>query len=374
MVKTQRESFFENMVIIAIVLVVIQTFLEDFSVLADWPWRVRRFLLVLGFCFDLFFTVEFLTRLYLAAVNKQAAEYFFHERGWIDFLASVPLILLNSGPVVLGLLFGGIPVAAFGAGLNILKIVKAVRIARILRLLRFLKIFRQIKHADSIMAQRHITKITGITITTFVTALLLFNLVQGFVGLKTPDVLLLESSSALTLRLASVGGAERQEAAAELAGIDGGLLLVKEKGKPLYSRFDNLYFLRHFGPYDYGFEKSGDLEVYYDLRPLNRQQSRENLSYFVIILALLAVFLFYYSPHFAMTVTDPLHVMNRGFSESGYNLEAKVPKRFRDDDVYRLAEKYNTEYLPLKDRRPHDADAPALEMKMEDFADLLKKD
>ena len=42
--------------------------------------------------------------------------------------------------------------------------------------------------------------------------------------------------------------------------------------------------------------------------------------------------------------------MRRGFAETGYNLEVKIPGRYRNDDVYRLAALYNREYLPLKER------------------------
>ena len=36
---------------------------EDCAVLAGWSWSVRRVLLFAGFAFDIFFSIEFLTRL-----------------------------------------------------------------------------------------------------------------------------------------------------------------------------------------------------------------------------------------------------------------------------------------------------------------------
>ena len=74
----------------------------------------------------------------------------FKRRGWVDLAASVPLILLNSGPAVLALAAGGVSVLGLGGILNVLKVIKAIRIARILRLLRVLKIFKQIKYADKV--------------------------------------------------------------------------------------------------------------------------------------------------------------------------------------------------------------------------------
>ena len=88
--RERTRTFLESIVIGAIVLVLIQTFLEDFSVLAGWTWTVRRFLVVTGFAFDLFFTIEFLSRLYTAVFNGRGMTYFAKERGWIDFAASIP--------------------------------------------------------------------------------------------------------------------------------------------------------------------------------------------------------------------------------------------------------------------------------------------
>ena len=52
----------ENIVLAAIFLVLVQTFIEDLAVVAGWSWSVRRVLILTGFGFDFFFTVEFLTR------------------------------------------------------------------------------------------------------------------------------------------------------------------------------------------------------------------------------------------------------------------------------------------------------------------------
>jgi hypothetical protein len=368
-----KKNRLENIVMIAIALVLVQTFLEDAAVLADWPWKVRRVLLITGFLFDLFFTVEFLVRLYYASINSRGSEYFFHERGWIDFLASVPLAVFSSGPAFLGLLAGGIPLGGLGRTLNVLKVVKAVRIARILRMLRFLKIFRQIKHTDSVMAQRHIAKISGITIGAVIFSLMGFSLLQGVLRTETLDSAIQDRYLSASSLMAAAETGDFSRVLSDVTKLEPGLLLVRQQGKTLYSRFDASYYEGRLGPFDYGYQKEGNLEFFYDLRPLNKSQSRDGLTYFIIIIVLLLVYLLYYSPHFAITVTDPLYVMYRGFAEKGYNLKAKIPDRFRSDDVYLLAEKYNEEYLPLKDRDSHGGESPGLDLKMEDFSDLLKK-
>jgi hypothetical protein len=367
-----KKNWLETIVMTVIALVLVQTFLDDAAVLADWSWNVRRVLLVTGFLFDLFFTAEFLVRLYCASINSKGSEYFFHERGWIDFLASVPLAVFSSGPAFLGLLAGGVPVGGLGRSLNVLKVVKAVRIARILRLLRFLKIFKQIKHTDSVMAQRHMTRISGITIAAIIFTLMGINFLQSILGVKTLDSGIQDRYFSASAHLASAEAGDISRALSDVSRLEPGLLLVKQQGKTLYTRFDAPYYERYLGPFDYGYHKEGSLEFFYDLRPLNRAQSRDGLTYFIVIVVLLLVYLLYYSPHFAITVTDPLYVMYRGFAEKGYNLKAKVLPRYRDDEVYRLAEKYNEEYLPLKDRESQGSETAGLELKLEDFSDLLK--
>ena len=149
-------NIIENCILFVIFLVLVQTFVEDLAVLLSWSWGVRRTLIISGFAFDLFFTLEFLVRYFAALKKGRGLTYMVHERGWVDLVASLPLLLLSSGPAVLALSTGG---AAAGAGgfLNILKVVKTVRIARILRLLRLLKVFKKIKFVNSVMAQRHMT-------------------------------------------------------------------------------------------------------------------------------------------------------------------------------------------------------------------------
>ena len=61
MVRMQKriKPVLEGVVIGAIVLVLVQTFLEDFATLIGWSWNLRRALIFTGFAFDVFFTIEF---------------------------------------------------------------------------------------------------------------------------------------------------------------------------------------------------------------------------------------------------------------------------------------------------------------------------
>ncbi len=366
----------ESVVILAIFLVLIQTFLEDFAVLTGWKMRFRQQLMITGFFFDLFFTIEFIIRLYYAIANRKAFVYLTSERGWIDFLASIPLLMLNSGPLAFSIFFGGSAFLGLGGMLNLLKVIKAIRIARILRFLRIIKIFRRIKNTDSLMAQRHVANITAIGVTVLVFSLLIFTFLTGSLEVKGMDTFIFSHQKAIAAQLSS----QQENKTALAASLDilketeESLLIVKISGKALYSRFDNGYYEQNFGPGEYSYFSEGSFEAFFDLRPYVQQLSRESLLFFVIVLFVVLSFLFIYSPHFALTISDPIHVMRRGLREEDYNLEVKIPEKYQDDDVYQLARLYNEKYLPLKARNQGDENKPLLDLGLADIKDILGED
>ncbi len=365
-----RQSFWENLVVVAIALVLIQTFLDDFAVVAGWAWAPREVLLYVGLALDVFFSVEFLTRLYFSFIRRRTGIYFWHERGWIDLLASLPLVLLSSGPAALAVWSGSTIALGRASLLNVLKVVKAIRIARVLRLLRLLKVFARIRNTDSTMAQRHVAKVATLSVTVLIATVMLLGIVFSVF-----DVPSLETAyqSRITTLLSTVEADLDRGApidAGELAARESSLLAVQREGRTVFSRFDSDYYARQVGPNDYGFAERGDVRLFFDLRPVNRDQSRSNLIYFAIIVVTIGSLLFAYSPHFALTVTDPLHVMTRGITEANYSLEVKVPRLYRDDEVFELARAYNEHYLPLKDRRSA-ASADGFDLSMDDVQGLL---
>ncbi len=337
-------GFFEGLVVIAIILVLIQTFLEDVALIAGWSWDVRKILLVTGFGFDLFFTLEFLIRFFASALRRQASEYLFHRKGWIDFLASLPLLLFNSGPLMAAVFLGGGTLGGVGGVFNILKVAKAIRIARILRLLRVLKVFKRIKNTESVMAQRHVAMITTTAVTITVLTLFLLSVLQPLLQYSPGSAEVLSHAETELLQR------YRGESNRQLADALPTLLIIKENENTLYSRYENSYYRSMYGPTDYRYRHIGRYTFFLSLKPQLSDQAMKSLSFFLLIILMVLVFLLYYGPHFALTVSDPVHVMRRGFAETGYNLEVEIPARYRNDDVYRLAALYNREYLPLKER------------------------
>ncbi|MBI9103621.1 MAG: ion transporter [Spirochaetales bacterium] len=368
-------SFLEGLVIVMIVLVLVQTFVEDLAVLLGFTWSFRKILIVSGFVFDLFFTLEFLTRFYVALSMGDLKEYMGRRQGWIDLIASVPLVILNSGPAFVALMAGSGVLFSVGGILNILKIVKTVRIARILRLLRVLKIFKQIKNTNSVMAQRHIQKVTAMVITTFVFTVFVFSLFSGFLGFPQSDTAF-DKSCQQTVRAftRAISGADERVALESTTLSDDALLIIKKGGITVFSKHNNSYFYTFFGTGDYIYFEEGDYSFFFDMREVNRLESRNNLMYFLIIVIITVILMFVYSPHFAMTISDPIHVMRRGLDEKGYNFQVKILDKFKDDDVFRLGESYNEVFLAMKDlqnQQAGDSDDPdTLELKMEDLGDL----
>ena len=345
-------SVLESVVIAAIMLVLVQTFLEDFAVLSGWDVDIRNKLLLAGFFFDLFFTIEFLVRLYYALMEGRVGRYLTLERGWIDFLASIPLLMFNSGPFAITLLTGQAVALGLGGLLNLLKVIKAIRIARILRFLRIVKIFRGIKNVSSPMAQRHVASITAISVTILVLCLLFFTLFSSTTQLNGLDTAFSEQQEAVAEHLAGKTDEPSDFVVAlqTLRETQPNLLIVKYTGRTLYSRYSNDYYAKFFAPGDYTYLSREELELFFDQRAYVNQLSRESILFFIIVVLVVLAYLLIYSPHFALTVTDPIHVMRRGLEETDYNLEVKVPERYETDDVFELAALYNEKFLPLKDR------------------------
>ncbi|MEW5815702.1 MAG: ion transporter, partial [Spirochaetota bacterium] len=278
------------------------------------------------------------------------------------------------GPTFLALVSGGAAFFSVGGFLNILKVVKAVRIARILRLLRILKIFKQIKYADSPMAQRHVAKIISVGISVFVFTLLVYTIFTGIVGLPSAEQAYTDShQTAMEMITQSIktGG---QSAVQTQAASNKVLLIVKRDGKTLYSKYDNDFYVREFGPTDYKYYGDNGFEFFFDFREFQQLQAKDNIMFFIVVIVLVLVLLVYYSPHFAITVSDPINVMRKGFEDNTYNLEVKIPERYKEDDVFVMAARYNEFYLPLKDRNTSEKGAVVSGLRMDDFQELFQEE
>ena len=55
-----------------------------------------------------------------------------------------------------------------------------------------------------------------------------------------------------------------------------------------------------------------------------------------------------YTEHFVRNISDVVHILNLGFRKKDYNLLVKIPEKYRDHEIFRLAKFYNDAYLPSK--------------------------
>lgn len=369
-------DFLETVVVVAILLVLVHTFLEDYSIMAGWEVNARKWIIWAGLGFDIFFTIEFFTRMYLALTNREGIDYFFRQRGWIDFLASIPLLLFNSLPNTLALLAGTGLLTGLGSFLNVLKVIKAVRIARVLRLMRIVKLFRRIRYVSSPMAQRHIALITTISVTILVfwsvgaSAMgalgVLPGLESSYVGGQTARAHAITEAGPTATALAG--------RAAAVAALDPTVLVVRQQGgNTVWSRYDGAFYRAHFLPGDYSYFASHGVEVFLDERPIAGAAAREGIVFFIAVVLIVLGILLLYSPRFALGISDPIHIMQRGMSESTYNLEVKIPPQRADEDVFALARLYNGVFLPLKDRESAGKPAEGSALNIDEIKDLVEK-
>lgn len=349
----KKSGFWETFILIAIVLVIGQTFLEEIAMVKDWPLRWRHLLVFTGLFFDLLFSIEYVIRQVGAARRKQGIRYLLQERGWIDLSASLPLLLFNSGPQALLLLSGG----GFGGAeigfLTFIKMIKALRVTRVLRFIRMIKLFGKIHNVDSHMAQRHITRISSIAVVLIVVVLFLAAIVGG--GFTREDFIAAKRAEYERLITSA-----RSEAAAR--GLDYGdmlatmvqgrsdFLLLRMGESKIAGKMDMQGVRAGHDADQVVTIPSGRLSILVSLKEFDRRESWQNLIYLCLIIMLVLTYLFIYTKHFAQTVSDVVHVMYRGMSEAEYNLEVLIREPYARDEIFQLARLYNEQWLPLKDK------------------------
>ncbi len=365
------KQFLEAIVMLAIGLVILFTFVEDLSTYLLWDWNLRRILIFAGFGFDVFFTLEFIVRYTGSIIKDDTWEYLFHKRGWIDFAASFPLLLFNSGPSVYLLLSGSVFVGGAGI-LNILKVVKAVRVARILRMLRVLKIFRNIKSIDSVMTQRHLARIVSTVVVSIICAMffgsIFFSL--NFISNNSEEIsknTALETAKYIDSRILT-----EKEEILDFLKIRKDILLIKNKGEAIYIPLTDDMYKTYFGPGDYMSIRHGESEIFFDLRYKNAEDALPGMLLLITIIIIVIVLMLVYSPHFAITISDPVFIMLKGMRDKNYNLEVDIPGRFKNDDIFRLSREYNNKYLTLKARDNNEEGEAESSIKLEDLGDLFE--
>jgi len=187
----------------------------------------------------------------------------------MDFLAGVPLLVLNSGPAVFGLA-AGVPLVPIAA-----------RIGSSLRFLRFLKIFRIVPFGAAGSGAPAFLVSVLIIAGAFLGPVFFRG---GFTETQIKDGYI---SSALSFAQAASGGAQTANAAHEYAKSENALLLLKQETRPLYSRYAPEYYKKYYGQQDYLWRRQGALDFFFGLKPLLAEDARRNLAYFCVLAVLM---------------------------------------------------------------------------------------
>ena len=348
------KTFWENFILVAIVLVIVQTFLDDLSMYMHWSVSARDVLLVSALAFDFIFSVEFTVRSILAKKKGSASRYWMFERGWVDFLSSIPLLLLNSGPAVIFLFLSGPDEGALSIGaLNVLKVVKAIRVTRILRLIRIIKIFGKIHNAESPMAQHHTSVIATTSVFTMICVLMAFSLLT-----TTPHQMKIkEIESRYKSEIKNVQALREDTRKSykyiinKLFKNDAGILKVICEDNAVLSNIDDKTFNQYYNIHDYVIIANSGISIYASLIEINKEDSYVNLVHFFIIITTVICFMIIYTRHFAQNISDVIHIMNQGFRMRSYNLLVKIREEFKEHEVFTLAKFYNDIYMPAKTRK-----------------------
>lgn len=306
---SNKRSFWESFIMVMILIAIAQIFLEDISRLGNWKIPLRKSLIIIGFLLDFIFTVEFIIRSILSRKVHGWIHYFKAEKGWVDLFSSVPLMLFNSGPIMIGMFFPGVLIALpFLGVLNILKITKILRIARVLRLLRVLKIFK-VTQEEAEKSGKQLTRAISISIVAITLVLIvspifskLYYNMDNSVKLKNQKYVALLQDWYNSYRRGNINrinylSTTFQEDKDVLYLYQTGRTAVNHLGssEPPSKVIPNTYFYT-----DYKVLKYLQFKLYYSIREIVKENARINLLIeTIIIVMILGMLIFYSDPSIA---------------------------------------------------------------------------
>ncbi len=332
---------FEGLIFFFIILVIMQTFGEEFAVFRGFSVQIRQYLLIAGFSFDFIFSAEFISRLIVSGKKKKAGVYMAREGGFIDLFSSFPLLLLNSGPLMYMTFFAGQNMLFFSIGsLSFLKIVKIIRITRILRFLRVLKILGKTR-IRYIMTPRYISAVLVIVIIICVGA---------FTGFYVVDNNTVIQPAAAVMEKILVHSPELFQELIPVFGQTGTVLIVKKNGEELYRAIDRESFKNLYMGDDFYTRTIGDYEVIFNNMDSKRMHALIHMMILAIIIGVIIGITTIYRGFFNRHIATVVSVMLHGFSTEKYSTPVRIRRSRADFETYRLAEQYNKKWLPIKRR------------------------
>ena len=333
----------EPFIVLVIIIAIFQTFFEEYSTFSYMSKHIRLISLLAGFAIDIIFSIEFLARLIVSAKNRAASTYFSREGGFVDFISSFPLLILNSGPLVYVTFFAGKVGIISSLGMfSFFKVVKIIRIVRTFRFLRTLKIFYRFKKRY-IMTSKYISGIAGIVI-----AVVLLTII-GFSFIDKGAVI--ESNSKVIEKVLSsyISNEKKVEFQTLLNNIDS-VLFVKDNKKIIYQKISLTDFNKSFFNDDYYKRKIGKYIVYFSNKDKKRVLSFINMMAYTTILGIIFLLALPYRHLFNKHITSLVSTMLKGFRKSSYMTPVRIDPKKLHLESYQLAQQYNKKWLPVKRR------------------------
>lgn len=334
-------KFFEGFIFLFIILVIMQTFGEEFAVFRGYSVQVRKYLLIAGFAFDFIFSVEFISRLSVSGKKKKTGTYFAREGGIIDLLSSLPLLLLNSGPLLYMTFLAGGNVLFFSiGGLSFLKIVKLIRAIRILRFFRALKILGKTR-TRYVITPRYINTVIIIVICICVGGF------AGFYFLDNNSVIRPGAAVAEDILEHAPDILENPE---HFLGSTESVLLIKKEGAVLYRGIDSTTYAHYFMGDDSFTRTINGYDIVFNNKDTKRAHALIHMTILGIIIGVILGITTIYNHFFNRHIASVVTVMLRGFATASYSTPVRIRRGKEHFETYLLAEQYNNKWLPIKRR------------------------
>ncbi len=342
MLKSKWENFF----LVIIIFSIIQLFLEEFAAIGNWLVSTRHILIYIGFAFDLIFTIEFIIRLIVSSKKGSIGIYLKYQRGWIDFLASVPILIFYSGPMVyyISKIVQVTMVSQLVTfkTLKLIRIIRIIRISRILRLLRILKIFGKISKSAANMVKHHVATVATTALSSLIIGLFLIHLLFSLLGWPGLEFFGMQRSKQYSkmidkaVVLAGQFNIEINQSLNLMFATDKRVLNLTHNQQDIIKKYELDEMLSRYDLNDLMVIEKDTISLWFEVSDINKYIAKTNIEIFLLVLFILAGILFFYSRHFVRYIALPLDAVGQKITDPSYSPKLDIKEAYKEDEVYQI--------------------------------------